>query len=234
MKKYFSFELEKVKKLQVYVLIATIAIQFFFLCFFSLIGKYDSSSTDLILKSYSGIIGLASTITMGIMVIPGTIVINKLIVANYIGDGKNRMFLYPDGREKIYVAKILAFIWGYSFRQLLGVFIANALYIIAECFFRLLDTTKSVLEYFGDFLIISMSSVILMTVIVLGSSVIGVLKQSTLVALISALCFITVLGNVIVVLAANYQIVMLFIAWGAFGGICGAIYFCGQYLKTDW
>lgn len=204
----FLFEQKKIKPKGLIMLLITIFFQISFLYFFTLIGRFEH---DDILKNYSTILGLSSTITICTLIIIGAIFVNKLIVADFIGDSRTRTYLYLDGRNKLYIRKTYAFaiiILGYL---LFGSIIANVIYFFIESIFPILDINTHISNVFPTIIISTISIPILTTMIIIFSSIIGIWFSSPIATIISSVIFVTFIGNLIAFSFIYNQYILLVI-----------------------
>lgn len=208
-KKHILFELKKMKKTKWIIIYASFIIQLLFLYFFIIVGRFESSSTDDILKNYSSIIGLATTITICIITIYGTVIINRIIVINYIGDNRMRLYLYPCGRGKLYWIKNISFVITFSFMQLLGLTLANMFFLVIESIFPLLNSQSIISTYLITFIISSIVAIVLTIAIILFSSIVGIYFKSTISTIITGLILILFSGNIIAIAFINDQYITL-------------------------
>ncbi|MFS0561435.1 hypothetical protein AB1K91_11895 [Terribacillus sp. 179-K 1B1 HS] len=120
MSENYEYESSKLKKYRKIIFLMAFFGQLITLYFFTVIGRFDSTESDIILKNYVSLSGLASTICMCILVIYGAIIINRFLVKNYIGEDKMRTYLYPNGRLKLFYDKVMSFCGMFFGVQLLG------------------------------------------------------------------------------------------------------------------
>ena len=79
-----NYELKRNKKHFSGLLLTNIIVHFSFLIFFSLVGRFDSSESQTILNSSTGVMALATTVTFSVAVVYGVILFNRLLLNHYI------------------------------------------------------------------------------------------------------------------------------------------------------
>lgn len=144
---------------------------------------------------------------MCVSAIYGTIVVNHLIVTNYIGDSRLRLYLYPHGRGQLYYSKNIVFVVSFGALHLLGTFMANALYVFGESFFPILVPRVSVSTYLVDFILSSIIGTLLTISIVLFSSFVGIRFSSLVATIVTGIILVAMGGNLIATAFANYRFV---------------------------
>lgn len=205
----YNFERSKVKKFNKSILLTAFFAQIISLYFFTIIGRFDASESDNILTNYSALSGLASTISMCILVIYGAIIINGTLVKNYIGENKIRTYSYPNGRSQLFYDKVMAFSSVFNSFQFLGMAAANIVYLIIESLFPILDSRVFALSYLVHFFIINISTAILTVSLIIFSGLAGVYLNSTVATIVTGVVLIAVLGNVLAMAFASHLLVTL-------------------------
>lgn len=233
MKNKFLFEKYKLKKNSRNTAIITACMQLTFLYFFTLIGRFESSSTDNILNNYPGLLSLATTGTTCILVIYGAIIINRLLVTNYIGDSRLRLYLYPCGRSDLYYTKNKVFGISFGLAQLVGFLAANLIYLLVESFFPILNSSFSVSGFVGYFVGCPIIAVSLTIAMVSFSSIIGIRLASSIATIITALILITTLGNMLALLLAEHIIITTAVTIVISLFVYGAIKVCGTKIEKE-
>lgn len=199
MKRDLLFELNKTQKSNWVILILAGLVQLVFLYFFTVVGRFEPSSKEDILSDYRGITGLSSAVTVCILVIYGTVLINRLIVSNYIGDSRLRLYLYPSGRGKLYLIKNIAFVISFSVYQLIGILIGNLIYLFGEYYFPVLVSPVPISTYWPEFISSAIICTLLTLSIVLLSSIVGIKMSSPVATVVSGIVLITLCGNLMAV-----------------------------------
>lgn len=206
MKYKLMFEFKKITKGSMHILIVTFLVQLFFSYFFTIIGRFEP---DDIIQNYSSIIGLASTITTCTLVILGAIFINKKIVYDFIGDSKVRIYLYPEGRNRLFIRKIYVFFLMYSIKVLLGSLLSNILYFAIEYTFPILSTTQNMADLFIVFIVSTLTISVLTTSFTILSACIGIYFSSMVATIVSGVIFVVLFGNLIA-MSFIYNLYLLF------------------------
>lgn len=174
-----------------------IVVHIFSLIFFSMIGKFEKIDSDFILKSGEGIAVLSSTVTLSVLTIYGIYVINRKLITRYIGNFRERSYIYPSGRENIFKEKLLALIYRYASIFLFLICLLNIGYIF------LFEGTKvfsSPVHFFTDILCvcnISILTVLVSVIILLCSIIVGIKYQSINISLVTTVLLIVCIGNVV-------------------------------------
>lgn len=174
-----------------------IVVHIFSLIFFSMIGKFEKIDSDFILKSGEGIAVLSSTVTLSVLTIYGIYVINRKLITRYIGNFRERFYIYPSGRENIFKEKLLALIYRYASIFLFLICLLNIGYIF------LFEGTKvfsSPVHFFTDILCvcnISILTVLVSVIILLCSIIVGIKYQSINISLVTTVLLIVCIGNVV-------------------------------------
>lgn len=174
-----------------------IVVHIFSLIFFSMIGKFEKIDSDFILKSGEGIAVLSSTVTLSVLTIYGIYVINRKLITRYIGNFRERTYIYPSGRENIFKEKLLALIYRYASIFLFLICLLNIGYIF------LFEGTKvfsSPVHFFTDILCvcnISILTVLVSVIILLCSIIVGIKYQSINISLVTTVLLIVCIGNVV-------------------------------------
>lgn len=64
------------------------------LIFFSLVGRFEQSESNSILTDSAGIMTLASTLTVSVAVIYNVVILNRLLLKEYIGNAREITFCF--------------------------------------------------------------------------------------------------------------------------------------------
>ena len=87
----YRYELDKIKMFGLKVFLITLVIQMLFLCFL-ICGIFDESADTI--SSFQGIIALSNTVSMCGISIYGAVLLRKELVRFYVGNHRNRTFLF--------------------------------------------------------------------------------------------------------------------------------------------
>lgn len=222
-----KYELKKARQYLKYLVILIPIFQVSFLIFFSLVGIYEKVDTDIILQSSKGIITLSSTITLSAMTIYLVYKLNKNILLRYIGNFRERTYLYPSSRSKIFISKLNSAIHMYLVFYIFILSIVNITYVyFVRDIFPYSNSTFYLGKLLGIFNIVIMSFITSLAII-LFSLIFGIKFQSSNVSLITAIVSIVILGNAV----ANSYILPNYIIFLMSIFICIVIYFEIKYLS---
>ncbi|PAD37592.1 hypothetical protein [Terribacillus sp. 7520-G] len=205
----YEFESSKLKKYRKVIFSMAFLGQLLTLYFFTVIGRFDTAESDNILKNYVSLSGLASTICMCILVIYGSIIINRCLVKNYIGEDKLRTYLYPNGRSQLFYDKVMSFCGMFFGVQLLGMSVANILYLLMESVAPILVTSNTALYSIGHFFVTSIATVILTISLIFFSGMAGIYLNSTVATIVTGIILIAVFGNIVAMAFASQLLVTL-------------------------
>lgn len=209
MKKKFEFEGLQLKKHRWILLISAFLSQLSSLYFFTIIGRVDSTEANGVLKNYITLSGLASTISMCILVVYGTVIINRFLVTNYISENKTRLYVYPIGRSRLFYTKIASFCGVFSLFQFLGIAVSNAIYLVIETFTPILLTSESASKYFIPFMITALATVMLTISVIILSSLVGIYFNSTVTTIVTGIIFVVIFGNILAMAFASNVVITL-------------------------
>lgn len=174
-----------------------IVVHIFSLIFFSIVGKFEKTDLDFILKSGEGIAVLSSTVTLSVLTIYVTYVINRKLIVRYIGSFRERSYIYPSGRENIFKEKLLALIYRYASIFLVLICLVNMAYIFL---FEGAKIFSNPVHFFATILYVcsvSILTVLVSVIILLCSIIVGIKYQSTNISLITTVLLIACIGNVV-------------------------------------
>lgn len=223
-----KYEYNKAKKYLKYLVILIPIVQVCSLAFFSLVGKFEKIDTDLILQSSRGIVTLSSTVSLSIITISVVYILNKNIVLRYIGNFRERTYIYPCGRNKMFTSKLNSAIYIYSVLYISILCMVNITYILFGRNILLhCNSTFYLVDVLGVFNIVIMTFMISLTVI-LFSLIFGIKFQSTNISLITAIVSIVIIGN----LVANSYIIPNQLMFLISICVCLIIYFEIKYLSS--
>lgn len=187
----FQYEISKIKSTWSKVFLITIVIQLISFMFFSVVGKFDDSSDTI--SSFQGIIALSNTVSMCGISIYGSVLLRKELVRFYIGDQRNRTFLFPVDRKELLMKKTSSFfaIVLTSFGS--GLFIAFIVEVILNLFLKF-DSSNIIFEMYLGFVVIATSCSFLFLILIL-SEIISIWKQSEIATVITAVVLMLMFSN---------------------------------------
>lgn len=210
MTNFFNYENNLIGRKLKFLFIYVISMQILGLAFFSIIGQYANDDANDILSNELGIVSLASTLTIATISIYMVVVLNSYIVEKFIGTAKERIYLFPQGKEKILRNKLLAFIKKYLLVTIEFMVATTIIYHICSTFvfkiFNNVDIFENIVELIGLVLL----SVFVSLLIILLSTMIGIICQSTNISIIAAVIFVCLIGNLI----ANSYLLNIYILLG--------------------
>lgn len=219
MQEQMRYEFKKHKPAFQRLLGMTLAVNSLFLLFFSLVGRWETADADALLTDVVGVMALATTVTIAVTVIYGVVLCNRLVLKRYIGQARERSYLFPEGRQTIVLSKLWA-VSAHYLKQVLSILLVEGVtfYLIGD---RLglvrSDALGGLLQVVGLGLVAGFFSLGL----VLMSILIGQVAQSTTAALLTAVVMVSVAGNVMahlyvlpyVMLMALAGLAMVLVYW---------------------
>lgn len=187
----FKYEMSKIKSTWSKVFLITIVIQLLSFMFFSVVGKFDGSSDTI--SSFQGIIALSNTVTMCGISIYGAVLLRKELVRFYIGDQRNRTFLFPVDRKDLIMKKTTSFftIILTSFGSAL--FVSFIVEVVLNLFLKF-DSSNIIFEMYLGFVVIATSCILLFLILIL-SELISIWKQSEITTVITAVVLMLMFSN---------------------------------------
>lgn len=231
MKRYIGYELKKQlssSKGMVWTAAITNVIS---LLFFSLVGRYDVSDGDLILRKVTSIMTLSVTLTLSIICIYGTILFNKFLLKDYIQQTREKTYLFPGGRTTIFISKLssLCLIVSLSFFPI--VTLENVLFYFMAHIFKI--SRIPFIDYgLKVFSTTSFATIFILLLIVL-SILTGLYFQSTNVSIITAIILVSILGNFVAQLYQMNSIITFILIAGVISLLFGLIKVLANKIKTD-
>ncbi|TFJ76086.1 hypothetical protein [Carnobacterium maltaromaticum] len=201
--KFYTFEIFKLRKLVIPIAILTFVSQLFITYFFAVIGQFEDTVGDQLLKSYSVVVGLASTITMCVVSIYGSTRISRYIVKDYIGDNRNRVFLYPIKRSQLYFIKNRTFGFILGFTQVLFLLLANIFFLIGETLFPIME--KPLANHWINLIFSILACALITLSIIFFSSLVGIYFSSTINTVVASIISVVVMANILALALINFQ-----------------------------
>lgn len=197
------------------------------LIFFTIVGKLDNSEGDYILQNASGLTSLATTITMSFTTIYVVYLMNKNFIIRYIGKSRERMYLYPSGRDEIFKNKLFTNLGFLSKSFFSIVILVNILFLFSSRIINI-SFTGELINNLVDIIAISILALLVSITMIILSTLFGIKFQSTNVSLITSVCLVALLGNIV---AETYSISSIYI-----GLICASMilinYLISKYLLS--
>lgn len=194
------------------------------LIFFTIVGKLDNSDGDYILQNDSGLTSLATTITMSFTTIYVVYLMNKNFIIRYIGKSRERMYLYPSGRDEIFKRKLFTSLSVFAKSFFSIVVPVNILFLFSS---RIINISFSggLIYNSIDIFVISILAMLVSITMIISSTLVGIKFQSTNVSLITSVGLIALFGNIV---AGTYNIAIIYI-----GLIC-ALMILSNYLLSKY
>lgn len=187
----YRYELDKIKNVWFKVFLITLVIQMLFFMFFSFVGVFDESADTI--SSFQGIIALSNTVSMCGISIYGAVLLRKELVRFYVGNHRNRTFLFPIDRKELLVKKTSSF-----YVIILSSF-GSALLIsfVTEVLLNLILKFHSSNLFFEIYLgfITIVTSCSLLFVILILSEIISIWKQSEIASIITSVVLMLIYSN---------------------------------------
>lgn len=197
------------------------------LIFFTIVGKLDNSEGDYILQNASGLTSLATTITMSFTTIYVVYLMNKNFIIRYIGKSRERMYLYPSGRDEIFKKKLFTSLSFLSKSFFSIVILVNILFLFSSRIINI-SFTGELINNLVDIIAISILALLVSITMIILSTLFGIKFQSTNVSLITSVGLVALLGNIV---AETYSISSIYI-----GLICASMilinYLISKYLLS--
>lgn len=222
-----EYEKIKTKKYMKNLNLFIVIVHIFSLIFFTIVGKLDNSERDYILQNAFGLTSLATTITMSFTTIYVVYLMNKNFIIRYIGRSRERMYLYPSGRDEIFKNKLFTSISFLSKSFFSIVVLVNILFLLGSRIINI-SFTGGLIYNFVYILSITILALLASITMITSSTLFGIKFQSINVSLITSVGLVALLGNIV---AGTYSISIIYI-----GLICVLIilsnYLISKYLTS--
>lgn len=212
MTKKILFEVNKIRKHQWAIFLFAFCSQLGLLYFFSLIGKAAGVDRRTVLTSYTELVGLTAVGSLSFMVVYGSVLVNKTITNHYISRSRFRLYLYPNGRRELYLLKTIAFILVFTIVQFIGMVSAIGVYMASETIAPIITVDSYMWQYGLTFFLIANATALLTVIIVVMSSVIGIVLKSANATIVTGIIAIVLFANSVQNYLAEYPDVMSNIA----------------------
>lgn len=187
----FKYELSKIKNAWLKVFLITMVIQLLSFMFFSVVGKLEGSADTI--SSFQGIIALSTTVSMCGISIYGAVLMRKELVMFYVGDQRNRTFLFPVDRKVLLVKKTSSFftiiLTGFGS----ALFVSFFTEIVLNLFLKFESSNWFFEMYIGFFMIAINCSLVYLILIL--SEIISIWKQSEISTIITAVVLMLMFSN---------------------------------------
>lgn len=187
----FKYEISKIKSIWSKVFLITIMIQLLSFMFFSIVGKFDGSSDTI--SSFQGIIALSNTVSMCGISIYGAVLLRKELVRFYIGDQRNRTFLFPVDRKDLIIKRTSSFFTIILTSFSSALFVSFIVEVVLNLFLKF-DSSNISFEMSLGFVAIATSCSLLFLILIL-SEIISIWKQSEIATVITAVVLMLMFSN---------------------------------------
>lgn len=198
MKRFLQLELSRYRRTALFVALTAAGSLLAALYFFAVVGRFDDSADNAMLRSYSAVIPLALTVALCVLVVYGAVIYARRIVADYIGNRRITLYSYPGGRGTLFQAKNIAYALVIGTASLIGYGAAVSMFLLAESLAPIVDGFHDGALWLTAML--STSCIALLTVSVTAiAGAIGVWWRSTIATIIAAIILIALLGNAVAI-----------------------------------
>lgn len=187
----FKYEITKLKSTWFKVFLITIVIQLISFIFFSIVGKFDGSYDTI--STFQGIIALSNTVSMSGISIYGAVILRKELVRFYIGEQRNRTFLFPVDRKDLLVKKTSSF-FVIILTSFGSAFLVSFVIEIVLNLFLKFDSSNVFFELYLGFATIATSCSLLFLILIL-SEMISIWKQSEIATIIMSVALMLMFSN---------------------------------------
>lgn len=198
MTRFLRLELNRYRRTVFFVALPAAGSLLVALYFFAVVGRFDDSPDGAVLRSYDAVIPLALTVALCVLVIYGSVIYARRIVADYIGNRRIALYSYPGGRVPLFQAKNTAYTIVIAVASLVGYNAGVSIFLLTESFAPLVGDVRDGALWLTTLL--STSSVVLLTVsITTIAGAIGVWWRSAITAIVAAIILIALLGNAVAI-----------------------------------
>ncbi|GAA3664440.1 hypothetical protein [Microbacterium marinilacus] len=195
---FLRLELNRYRHTALYVALTAAGTLLAALYFFAVVGRFDDSPDSAMLRSYDAVVPLALTVALCVLVVYGAVIYASRIVANYIGNRRIALYIYPGGRGPLFQAKNTAYALVIGTASLIGYGAAVSVFLLTESFTPIVDGVHDGALWLTALL--STSCVVLLTVSITAiAGTIGIWRRSTIATIVAAIILIALLGNVLAV-----------------------------------
>ena len=146
------------------------------LIFFSFVGHFEPSDQNSILTDSAGIMTLASTLTVSVAAIYGVVILNRLLLKDYIGNAREIIFLFPGGRFEIFLSKVISLSIHCFFSLVPVLLLENLIFYFVGLSLGVLSTGLFV--YVLKVIFVAMFAGFFVLIVVLTSILVGQVTQS--------------------------------------------------------
>ena len=197
------------------------------LIFFSFVGHFESSDQNSILTDSAGIMTLASTLTVSVAAIYGVVILNRLLLKDYIGNAREIIFLFPGGRFEIFLSKVISLSIHCFFSLVPVLLLENLIFYFVGLSLGVLSTGLFVYGlkaiFVGFFVLI----------VVLTSILVGQVTQSINVPIIVSIIIVSIMGNFVAYLYQLNNLIIVLLTLCVAVLVCLAISILIDRVKKD-
>lgn len=201
------------------------------LIFFSLVGYFESSEPSSILTNSAGIMTLASTLTVSVATIYGVVILNRLLLKDYIGNAREIIFLFPGGRFEILLSKVISFSLHCLFSLVPVLLLENLIFYFVGHSLGVLST--SLFVYVLKVIFVAMFAGFFALIIVLASILVGQMTQSINVPIIVSIIMVSIMGNFVSYLYQLNNLIIVLLTLGVAVLVCFTISILINRVKKD-
>lgn len=201
-----KYEWSKMRNCWVKIFIITTVIQLLFFTFFSLVGKLDGNVDTI--SSFRGIIALSNTVSMCVIAVYGSVLLRKKVVKFYVGEQRNRIFLFPVDRKELLIKKTNAFFIMLLTSLSTALFFSLVIELMVNKVVKL-DSRSLVEDGFIGLMSILVSCTLVYMILLL-SEFVSLWKQSEISTIISSVVLMLIFSNFSAMGMLSFPIVTFF------------------------
>ena len=198
MTRFLRLELNRYRHTALFVALTSAGSLLAALYFFAVVGRFDDSPDSAMLRSYDGVVPLALTVALCVLVVYEAVIYTRRIVADYIGNRRIALYSYPGGRGPLFQAKNIAYALVIGTASLIGYGTGVSVFLLAESLTPIVDRVPNGVLWLTALL--STSCVVLLTVSITAiAGAIGIWRRSMIATIVAAIILIALLGNAVAV-----------------------------------
>lgn len=206
------------------------------LIFFSFVGHFESSDQNSILTDSAGIMTLASTLTVSVAAIYGVVILNRLLLKDYIGNAREIIFLFPGGRFEIFLSKVISLSIHCFFSLVPVLLLENLIFYFVGLSLGVLSTGLFV--YGLKAIFVAMFAGFFVLIVVLTSILVGQVTQSINVPIIVSIIIVSIIivsimGNFVAYLYQLNNLIIVLLTLCVAVLVCLAISILIDRVKKD-
>ncbi|WGH86844.1 hypothetical protein [Auritidibacter ignavus] len=166
------------------------------LYFFTFVGRFDDSSDSAMLREPAAVITLALTLAFCVVVIYGTVVYQRFIVSDYIGNRRIQLYSYPGGRSPLFLAKNTAYALAIGGSAAVGLVLGTAVFLTFESFMPVSDAHVTARTWPATLTMVACITLLTLSAITIAGFI-GVRRRSTVSSIVTAVILIVLFGNAV-------------------------------------